>query len=94
MPDDHDIPVSRDDLLFTVEMALRKAEQLWPKRRRPGDRNRLKLAADAVVDHIELCGMSCVRRVPDRRPHHAGPLERRVGSRQERRRRVNGSPAV
>ena len=33
MPNDHDIPISRDDLTFTVHMALRKAEHLWPKRR-------------------------------------------------------------
>ena len=48
-------------------MALRKAERLWPRRRRPGDHNRLKPVADAVADHIELCGMRCVRRAPERR---------------------------
>ena len=64
MPEDPDIPVSRDDLTFTVHMALRKAEHLWPKRRRPGDHDRLKLAAEAVVAHIELCGIRCVRRAP------------------------------
>ena len=66
MPDDHAIPISLDDLLFTVHMALRKAERLWPKRRRPGDHDRLKLAADAMVDHIELCGIRCFRRAPER----------------------------
>ena len=59
MPKDHNIPISRDDLTFTVHMALRKAEHLWPKRRRPGDHDRLKLVADAVVDHIGLCGICC-----------------------------------
>ena len=29
--------VARDDLLFSVEMALRKTSYLWPKRRPPGD---------------------------------------------------------
>ena len=66
MPEDHNIPISRDDLTFTVHMALRKAEHLWPKRRRPGDHDRLKLVADAVVDHIELCGNRCFRRAPER----------------------------
>ena len=66
MPNDHNIPISRDDLTFTVHMALRKAERLWPKRRKPGDHDRLKLVADAVVDHIELCGIRCVRRAPER----------------------------
>ena len=66
MPPGPDIPISRDDLTFTVHMALRNAESLWPKRRTPGDHDRLKLVAKAVVDHIELCGMRCVRRAPGR----------------------------
>ena len=77
MPDNRDIPFSRGDLLFTVEMALRKAEHLWPRRRRPGDHNRLKPVADAVVDHIELCDMRCVRRAPERgrsTPDPRGPV--------------------
>ena len=64
MPQDHDIPVAWGDLAFTVHMALRKAEHLWPRRRRPGDHDRLKIVAEAVVDHIELCGIRCVRRPP------------------------------
>jgi len=75
VPDDHDIPVPRDRLTFTVHMALRKAERLWPKRRRPGDHDRLKLVADAVVDHIRLCGIRCFRRAPERgrtTPDHWG----------------------
>ena len=66
MPDDPNVPISRHDLTFTVHMALRKAEHLWPKRRRPGDHDRLKPVADAVVDHIELCGIRCFRRAPER----------------------------
>jgi len=65
MPDDPDIPVSRGDLLFTVHTALRKAGHLWPKRRKPGDHDRLKIVADAVVAHIELCGIRCFRRAPE-----------------------------
>jgi len=66
MPDDRNIPISRDDLTFTVHMALRQAEHLWPKRRRPGDHDRLKIVADEVVAHIELCGIRCFRRGPER----------------------------
>ncbi|MCY3703773.1 MAG: hypothetical protein OXG16_13970 [Rhodospirillales bacterium] len=66
MPQDPGIPISRDDLTFTVHVALRKAEQLWPKRRRPGDHDRLKIVADAVVVHIGLCGIRCFRRAPER----------------------------
>ena len=62
---DPDIPVSRDDLTFTAHMALCKAERLWPKRRRPCDHDRWKIVADAVVDHIELCGIRCFRRAPE-----------------------------
>ena len=57
MDEKHDRPVSRDDLLFTVEMALRKASRLWPKKRVPGDHDRLRPVAAAVVEHFELCGL-------------------------------------
>ena len=59
MDDEYDRPVSRGDLLFTVEMALRKASRLWPKKRVPGDHDRLKPVARAVVEYLELCGMRC-----------------------------------
>ena len=77
MPDDHNIPISRGDLTFTVHMALRKAEPLWPKRRKPGDHDRLKIVADEVVAHIELCGIRCFRRAPARgrtTPDPWGPM--------------------
>ena len=32
MDENYNIPVERDDLLFTVEMALFKAQRLWPKK--------------------------------------------------------------
>ena len=66
MSENYDRPVSREDLLFTVEMALRKASRLWPKRHRPGDHDRLKPVAKAVVDYIELCGMRCFGKAPGR----------------------------
>ncbi|MCY4408705.1 MAG: hypothetical protein OXC15_20240 [Rhodospirillaceae bacterium] len=59
-------PISREDLLSTVEMALRKASRLWPRRHRPGDHVRLKPVAKAVVEHIELRGMRCFGRAPGR----------------------------
>ena len=71
MDEKYNIPVERDDLLFTVEMALFKAQRLWPKKYVPGDHDRLKPIAKAVVDHLELCAMRCFRRPPA--PHHSSP---------------------
>ena len=52
MTDPHDPhTVAREDLLFAVEIALLKAEHLWPKRNRPGDHDRLKPMAQRIVDH-------------------------------------------
>ena len=56
MDENYDRPVSRDDLLFTVEMALHKASRFWPKKRVPGDHDRMKPVVAAVVAHLELCG--------------------------------------
>ena len=71
MDDNCDRPVSRGDLLFTVEMALGKAERFWPKKRAPGDHDRLKPVAERIVEHMELCGMKCFRR--PRSPGHSTP---------------------
>ena len=71
MDENYDRPVSRHDLLFTVQMALRKASKLWPRKRVPGDHDRLKPVAEAVVAHFELCGMRCFRRRPA--PRHSTP---------------------
>ena len=57
MDENYNRPISRGDLLFTVEMALRKAERSWPKKRVPGDHDRLAPVARKVVEHMELCGM-------------------------------------
>ena len=62
MDDNYTRPISRGDLLFTVEMALRKAERFWPRKRLPGDHDRLRPVAERVVQHMELCGMKCFGR--------------------------------
>ena len=61
-------PALWEDLLFAGEMALRKASKLWPKRHLPGDHDRLKPAARAVLDRIELCGMQCFGKSSGRGP--------------------------
>ena len=71
MDDKHNRPVSRGDLLFTVEMALWKAERFWPKKRLPGDHDRLKPVARKVIEHLELCGMRCFAKTPA--PGHSTP---------------------
>ena len=71
MDDDYNRPISRDDLLFTVEMALRKAERFWPKKRRPGDHDRLRPVAERIVEHMELSGLKCFRRPCS--PGHSTP---------------------
>ena len=71
MEEKYDRPVSRNDLLFTVEMALRKASGLWPRKHAPGDHDRLKPVAAAVVAHLELCGVRCFQRQPT--PGHSTP---------------------
>ena len=62
MSQEHDDPVCREDLTSAVKMALHKAEYLWPGRRRPGDHHRLELVAEAVVEHLALCGKCCFQR--------------------------------
>lgn len=64
MSEKYDIPVSRDELLFDVEMALCKAEKLWPKGRRAGRHDQFKPISAAVVDHLALCGVRCFRGPP------------------------------
>ena len=71
MDDKYDRPVSRGDLEFTIERALHKAERVWPKKRVPGDHDRLKPAARRVIEYLELCGIRCFSRAP--RPGHSTP---------------------
>ena len=54
MDDDHR-PVSRHELLFDVEQALRKALKLWPRKHVPGDYNPFIPVAAAIVEHLESC---------------------------------------
>ena len=58
--------VAREDLQFSVKMALHKARKLWPKRRGPADHDdaRLDLIASDVVEHLELCGVRCIKQGP------------------------------
>ena len=70
-PDEHRIPVPRDDLKFTVEMALKKARRIWPRKHGPGDHDRFRPVADAIVAHLELCGIRCYRQPPA--PGHSTP---------------------
>ena len=67
----HTCPVSREDLEFSVDMALRKARRLWPKKQAPGDHDNLRPVARAVADHLELSGIRCFRR--PRGPGHSTP---------------------
>ena len=60
MSENHDRPVSRDELVFTVEYALQKAQRLWPKRRIPGDHDRFKPLARAIVAEMELSRYRCL----------------------------------
>lgn len=47
--------------------------RLWPGRRRPGDHDRLKPFAEAVVDHLALCDVRCVQKAPEHgKPHLLG----------------------
>ena len=99
MDDDHR-PVPRHELVFDVEQALRKARKLWPRKLVPGDYNPLKPVADAVVEHLELCGIACFRR-PPREPHSipGGPLNmdrnrRDAGCDGSRDRPCGGGPSA
>ena len=73
MNNENSRPALRDEVLFDIEMALRKGKKLWPKHYRPGDHDRLKPMAKAVLEHLELCGLRFFRRPP--RPWHntSGP---------------------
>ena len=64
MSENHDRPVSRDELVSTVKFALGKAQRLWPKRRLPGDHDRFEPLARAIVDHLELCRLRCLGKWP------------------------------
>ena len=65
MDDDRDLePVPRHEFLFDVEQGLRKVERFWPQKRVPGDHDRLRPAARALVEYLERCGVRCFRKPP------------------------------
>ena len=63
--DDDLRPVPRRELLFDVEQGLREAASLWPRRRELGEDNPFRPVADAVLKHLERCGVRCFRKPPD-----------------------------
>ena len=69
--DDDLRPVSKQELLFDVEQALRKASKFWPRRRVPGDDNELRVVAAKVIEHLERCGIRYFRKPP--RAWHSSP---------------------
>ena len=82
----HTIPVSREDLVFSVDMALRKAERFWPKKRGPGDHDRLRPIAEMIADHLDLCGIKFFKRPRGPRPQHARSLGHAAAGREAGRR--------
>ncbi len=66
MDENYNRPISRGDLLFTIETALHKAAPFWPKKRASGDHDRLGPVARKVVEHLELCGMRVFGKFPGR----------------------------
>ena len=69
--DDDLRPVPKHELRFDIEHALRKARSLWPRKHVHGDHNALRPVADAVVQHLALCGIRCFRKPP--LPGHGTP---------------------
>ena len=90
MDENYTRPVSRDDLLFTVEMALRKASRLWPKKRAPGDHDRLRPVAEEVVAYFGLCGLRVFERPKARGHGTPGPTRRGCAERRRDRRAGGG----
>ena len=62
--DDDLRPVPKHELRFDMEHTLRKARSLWPHMHVHGDHNALRPVADAVVQHLALCGIRCFRKPP------------------------------
>ena len=57
-------PVAEDELVFDVKMGLRKARKLLPRTSRPVDPDPFRLAAQVIVEHLELAGVRCYRKPP------------------------------
>ncbi len=61
-------PVSKQDLGFDIEQALSKRRSLWPSRRDRSRDNPYGAMANAIVEHLALCGIRFFR-IPPRRGH-------------------------
>ena len=62
-------PVPREAILFDIEYALGRNRRLWPRKRAPGDFGAHRSIAEAVLSHLELCGILFFRRPP--KPAHS-----------------------
>ena len=61
-------PVSGQELGFDIEQALRKARSLWQSSRDRSRDNPYGSVANAVVEHLALCGIRFFR-IPPRKAH-------------------------
>ena len=69
-------PVPRDELEWDVELGLRKARKLLPRKVAPGDFDAYQPAARVVVEYLEQCRIRCFRRAPDPLPRSgSGPAD-------------------
>ena len=59
-------PVTKEELVFDVNMGLRKARKLLPRRAEPLGVDPFRLAAQEVVEHLALAGVRCYRGPPGR----------------------------
>ena len=57
-------PIPRNELVFDVKMGLRRARKFLPRRGDQGSDDSLGLAAQQIVEHLELAGVRCFRRPP------------------------------
>ena len=54
--DDNLLPVSRDDLVFDIEIALSKGAVLWPRKHMHGVDHPYRPMAREVLEHLEMGG--------------------------------------
>ena len=67
-------PVAGDELVFDVKMGLRKARKFLPRTSRRVDPDPFHLAAQVIVEHLELAGVRCYRKPPVRAHGMPGDL--------------------
>jgi hypothetical protein len=61
-------PLSHDDLVFMISYAISRNLDLRPRRRTIADS---AILVEAIVKHLELCGVEIGKRLP--RPMHSTP---------------------